>query len=279
MSPSPRPFTKMESAGNDLVVVDARERPLADPEAFARRVCARRFGVGGDGLMLLEPSNRAAALARMFNPDGTEDFCGNGLRCVAAWLHARGEGGPLETPLALHETSVAPEGDGRYRVTVELLEPGFAPAEIPAAWKGDELTAERLDLGDAAFEISSCSVGTTHTIIFVDDLPDDASFERHSARIETHPLFPERTSVLWLRVPARDRIEMRIWERGVGETFACGTGACAAVVLATRLGKADGRAEVVTRGGRMTVEWDGHGAPRLTGPARVVYDGTLGAGD
>ena len=275
MTASPRPFTKMEATGNDLVVVDARERALADPEAFARRVCARRFGVGGDGLMLLEPSDKAAVLTRMFNPDGTEDFCGNGLRCVAAWLHSRGEPCALETPRGFHESVVIPEGEGRYTVTIDILKPGFAPAEIPATCEGDELIERRLDLGDAAFEISSCSVGTTHTVIFLDEPPEDAPFERNSARIETHPLFPERTSVLWLRAPARDRIEMRIWERGVGETFACGTGACAAVVLATRLGKVDGRAEVVTRGGSMTAEWDGRGPARLTGPARLVYDGTL----
>ncbi|HRU05984.1 MAG TPA: diaminopimelate epimerase [Candidatus Brocadiia bacterium] len=218
------PFWKMEGAGNDLPLVDARaeRRPeTRDWPALARRMCDRRFGVGGDGLMALEPSSRGAALARMFNPDGTEDFCGNGLRCVAAYLCHRGEGADvvIETPRGLHRARTTAAGAREYEVDVEIMEPRFDAAGVPALAQG-EMVERVLDLRDVKRVATSVGMGTTHTVIFSGEEVSEAEFLRDSPRIETLALFPDRTSVLWARVVSPERVEMRIWERGVGETLA-----------------------------------------------------------
>ncbi len=270
-------FVKTEAAGNDLVLIDARRQVVGEPAQLAVRVCDRHFGVGGDGLLVLEPSADAAALMRMFNPDGTEDFCGNGLRCAAAYLMEEGEAPDghlvVRTPRGRHEAALTSDGPRRFSVEVEVLPPQFEPSAVPARTSAKELVNHPLKIGDHTWLISSLAVGTTHTVIFADKDVEDRVFEEISPQIERHEMFPERTSVLWCTAEGRDCIRMRIWERGVGETLACGTGTCAAVVIGRRLDRTAESAEVITRGGRMRAAWDGEGAVRLTGPAHLIYTG------
>jgi len=269
-------FVKTEAAGNDLVLVDGRGRTLPALPPLARALCDRHFGVGGDGLLTLSDDGGAGPLVRMHNPDGTEDFCGNGMRCIAAWLCRSGEACDhvfMRTPIGRHRATVRDAGGGHYDVEVELLTPEFRPCDVPALLEGERILDRPFDVGGRALRISSVRVGSTHTVVFADADVPEREFLRLSPLIERHAAFPQRTSVLWCRAESRDRLRMRIWERGVGETFACGTGACAAVVIGRELGLTGDRAEVVTRGGSMSAEWAGQGPVRLTGPARIVYEG------
>ena len=271
-----REFVKMEGAGNDLILMDARERPLAEPEAeLARSACDRRTGVGGDGLMLLERSPTAEALARMFNPDGTEDFCGNGMRCVAAWLRPEGGDVVIESPRGTHRAQVVARGAGAYDVTVELVTPCFTAEGIPARLPPEGALGYRLAVDGSQWTASSVSVGTTHTVVFLDGPLSDPAFEDFSPRIEHHPMFPERTSVLWCVARSSGMVDMRIWERGVGETMACGTGTCAVAVVGRSLGRTADRVTVRTAGGTMSAACPGRGPVTLTGPARALFRGVL----
>lgn len=273
----PLPFTKLEAAGNDLILLDARERPLGDLPRLALSLCHRHFGIGSDGLLLLETPEPGAPLMRMFNPDGTEDFCGNGLRCAAAWLFDRGEARygrlALRTPRGLHRASVYPSDGPRFSVDMEILVPRFHPRDIPAALPGERILRRPFQVAGERLLISCVNTGTTHTAIFSERDPGDDLFNRLSRLIERHADFPERTSVLWCRPEGRERIHVRVWERGVGETFACGSGACAAAVLGQLLGHSERGVEIVMRGGRMFVRWGPPDPVRLAGQARIVYSG------
>lgn len=273
----PLPFTKLEAAGNDLILVDARERPLENLPRWALRLCDRHFGIGSDGLLVLETSAADAPLMRMFNPDGTEDFCGNGLRCTAAWLFDRDEARcgrlAVRTPRGVHRATVYPSDSGRFSVDMEILVPLFTPRDIPAALPGARILQHPFEVGGERLAISCVNTGTTHTAIFSDRDPDDALFNRISPLLERHPAFPERTSVLWCRPEGRERIHVRVWERGVGETFACGSGACAAAAIGQLLDVSGRGVEVVMRGGRMFVRWNYPTPIRLAGQARIVYSG------
>ena len=272
-------FMKAEGAGNDLIVVDGREVTLPDPSGAAVRLCERHTGVGGDGLMVVG----RGAFVRMFNPDGTEDFCGNGVRCVAAWLFARGEAEGNEmvlfSPQGRHAARVEREGARGFMVEVELVQPDFRAGAIPVAGAGPRVLEYPLAVDEWRRPVSCVRVGTAHTVVFVEEEPADEVFARVSARIERHEMFPERTNVLWCRVTGDDVIEMRVWERGVGETLSCGTGACAAAAVGRTLGRCGDRVEVAMRGGRGQTMWDGAGLVKLRGLVRLVFEGELGTGD
>lgn len=269
------PFTKMQAVGNDFVVADEAAWPGEDWSARAVALCDRRFGVGADGLLVVGPSAAAEVRMRMFNPDGTEDMCGNGLRCVARFAHDAGRlagEGRVETLAGVRRVRV--RGDGA--VSADMGTPRFAPPDLPMTVPGARALDYPLDLDGETLAVSVVSTGTTHTVVLGDALPEDALFFRLSPRIERHPVFPERTSVLWTVVEGPNRLRLRIWERGVGETFGCGTGACAAAVLARALGRVEGPATAVaSKGGVLEVVWGGgeRDAVTLTGPAQVVYTG------
>jgi diaminopimelate epimerase len=291
----PLHFIKVEAGGNDFVLVDARREPVRDAPALAIRLCDRHRGVGGDGLLTLEGGRSGPPLLRMFNPDGTEDFCGNGLRCAAAFLvgpDADGESRPvLLTPRGRHEARVSPLGRGAFEVEIDLLVPQFDPAEIPVRLPGKAVLRHPIEIAGRPFDqaqggpeqlskgrtfpISCVSTGTAHTAIFMEADIAERVFQEISPLLERHALFPERTSVLWCRAEGRERIHMRIWERGVGETFSCGSGVAAATAIGRTLGLTGDRVEVIMRGGRMTGEWRGEGPVRIAGPARIVYTGEI----
>lgn len=307
-SPLTFSFTKMQGVGNDFVVVDSRDLPPdADWPALALALCDRHFGVGADGLMVFSPSLVADFRARMYNPDGTEDFCGNGTRCLLrfayeknlvsfrrkAGRHGDDAHATIETKAGIRtgEIRLFPDG-GIDALTLSMGVPRFAPADLPMSVSDFPVRDFPLSVGEEIGEeivpISVVSIGTTHSIVWVDFLPDDETFFRLSPLIENHPLFPERTSVMWTQVVEFNAVRaagddyfsglrLRIWERGAGETLGCGSGACAAAVLARLARKVspDGAIAVSSKGGELSVDWEDYLDREviLTGPAEFVYSG------
>ena len=258
-------FTKMQGLGNDFVVVDATREPFALTPAQIRRLADRRFGVGCDQVLVVERPRASGAdfRYRIFNADGGEvQQCGNGARCFVVFVRARGltdkraltvetAGGPIRPAL---------EADGN--VTVDMGVPRFGGI------------TETLDVDGAPVVVSVLSMGNPHAVQVVDDV-DAAPVTTQGPRLETHPRFPERVNAGYMQVVDRATIRLRVWERGAGETLACGTGACAAVVAGVRRGLLDGRVRVVTRGGDLAIAWEGDGRPvMMTGPATAVFEGT-----
>lgn len=267
------PFAKVESIQNDFVLLDlVRISEPVDLPALAIRMCARRFGVGSDGLLTLEQVAGGGALGvRMFNPDGTEDFCGNGLRC-AAW-YARERGLAAADFELLHggrriRAHVSPSGS----VCTTIGRASFQPEDVPLA-SDRELFCEELTVMGTSYQASALNTGSTHTILHVAKLPDDSEFQRVSAWLEHDPLFPQRTSVIWC-VADDKHLSIRIWERGVGETMGCGTGSSAAVVAQARKHGLSGVFEVRNPGGEVQVRldsWDGE--LHVKSQAAIVYEG------
>jgi diaminopimelate epimerase len=272
-----RPFLKMNGLGNDFVVVEAREAAFAPGPAEVRAIADRAHGVGCDQLIAIEASTRAEAFVRFWNADGGEiTACGNGVRCVA-WLlmQASGRGETLlETGAGLLSATC---GEGGL-VTVDMGQPGLDWRDIPLAeamdTRGIELQVGPIDR--PILHTPGCvSMGNPHVVFFVRDVAT-APVAEIGSLIENHPLFPERTNVGFAEIKARDRIGLRVWERGVGETKACGTGACAALVAASRRDLAGRSAKAELRGGPLHIEWresDSH--VLMTGPTAVEFAGTL----
>ncbi|MCS7301742.1 MAG: diaminopimelate epimerase [Fimbriimonadales bacterium] len=277
MSVRELPFYKLEGVGNDFVLLEADAAAGLEPSLLAQRLCQRPFGIGSDGLLLVGRGERAPVRMRMFNPDGTEDFCGNGLRCAARFAY---EQGYISTPEFAIETlhgQVVPvrlqlHAGQVQAITTELPPPRFHPREIPAVADGEVIEDYPLTVGGHTLRIACVNTGTTHTVIFADTLPHDALFHEVSPRLETHPMFPERTSVLWAVVVSRTEARVRIWERGVGETLGCGSGAAAVCVSAYRAGWTDPEITVVSRGGELRVRYHADGIA-LTGQAHLRFKG------
>lgn len=290
--PFTKPFTKVEAVGNDFVLVDEAtgwgSGAATDWPALAVRLCDRRFGVGGDGLLVLSgPSAVADLRMRMFNPDGTEDMCGNGLRCAILAARQRGRisdaaEGTVETIAGLRRFQIHADES----ITTEMGAPRFAPAALPmnvpgAASNDSSVFDYALPLGKGrSLPVSVVSTGTTHTVVWTKQLPDDETFLDLSPQIENHPFFPERTSVLWTVAEPPGTLRLRIWERGAGETLGCGTGACAAAVLARvqhKLPNEPAQVAVVSRGGTLHVSWAGgkEDVVLLSGRAEAVYEGNV----
>lgn len=270
-------FTKMQGVGNDFIVVDARtSRPL-DWAALAREVCDRRFGIGADGLLVIETSHIADVAMRMYNPDGTPDICGNGLRCVARYvLERRSDSASalrIATLAGVRQTELHRTPSGECRVTVDMGKPRFDPTDIPMRVQGPTVVDYPLEVDGETFPVTVLSTGTAHAILFVEELPDDGTFFRISPRIEHHYAFPERTSLMWTRVENSSRLRLRIWERAAGETWGCGTGACAAAVAAILHAFVRGPVTVASRGGELVIDWKEGKTIRMSGPAEYVFEG------
>ncbi len=278
------PFVKMHGCGNDYIYVDCRERVLDDPAALARRVSDRHFGVGADGLILICPSERADYEMRMFNADGSEaEMCGNGIRCFAKYLYDRGliqgETTRIETGAGIRVVQVFPEQGRAARLRVDMgaprLERGDIPMEGPPGRVVDqELTIEPPGEGPVTLRVTAVSMGNPHCVIYVDSV-DDYPVEANGSLVENHRLFPQRTNVEFVEVLGRDELKMRVWERGSGETLACGTGAAAAAVASVLNGKTDRRVVVHVVGGELRLEWADDGQVYLTGPAEEVFEGVI----
>jgi diaminopimelate epimerase len=264
----------MHGAGNDFVVLAADAAPPEAWPVLSRRLCDRHFGAGGDGLLVALPSTVADVRMRMFNPDGTEDECGNGLRCLALFAVntglVSGETFAVETISGVKGARVDGQGK-RATVTLEFGHADLAPAAVPTLLAGDLALGIPLEVAGELLTIHPLSTGTAHTVIF--ERPDEDRFSRLSPLLELHPAFPERTSVMWTEVLSPEYARVRIWERGAGETLACGTGACAVAVAGKLTGRTGARVAVESRGGTLTVEVGDDLSLRLTGPAEQVYEG------
>jgi len=262
-------FHKMHGLGNDFVVIDARDAPVAMTAARARALADRRTGVGCDQLILLEPSGIADARMRIFNADGGEvEACGNATRCVVSLL---GGTATIETLGGL----LAGRSDGD-RVSVEMGEPHFDWDAIPLAYAMD---TRSMPVGWEDLEAPiAVNVGNPHVIFFVADT-DAVELDRLGPLIETDPLFPARINVNVATVDDRANIRLRVWERGVGLTDACGTGACATAVAAVRSGLADSPVRVTLPGGPLVIDWAPGGPITMSGPATHVFSGDVELGE
>ena len=267
-------FTKMHGLGNDFVVLDGRTRPLVLTDGQARAIADRKTGVGCDQLIVIEPArNGGDAFMRIRNADGGEvEACGNATRCVAALLMAE-----RRTGRAVIETAAGPlaaEAAGEGRVAVDMGPARLDWREIPLARAANTL---RLDLAEGPLrDPVAVGIGNPHLVFFVEDA-ESVDLPALGPRLEHHPMFPERTNVEVATMLSPTRIRMRVWERGVGITRACGTGACATLVAAVRRGLAERRAELLLDGGVLEIEWLENGHVRMTGPAARSFTGTLDA--
>jgi diaminopimelate epimerase len=271
-------FTKMHGLGNDFVVLDATERPIDLTREQLRLLADRHFGVGCDQILQVERARDPDTdfYYRIFNADGGEvEQCGNGARCFVRYVHERGLTDKREIRVGTASGVIVPRLEADGRVTVDMGVPRFEPAEIPFEATARALTYP-LDLANRTVEISAVSMGNPHAVQIVSDVRS-APVEIEGPLIEAHPRFPRRVNAGFMEIVDRHRIRLRVYERGAGETLACGTGACAAVVAGVTRGVLDGsRVVVETRGGELGIAWAGEGRPvMMTGPAVTVFEGEL----
>jgi diaminopimelate epimerase len=267
-------FAKMEGLGNDFVVVDATRVPFSLSAEQIRRLADRRFGVGCDQVLVVDAARGDADFGyRIFNADGGEvEQCGNGARCFVVYVREHGLTDKREIRVETLGGPIVPKLEDDGEVSVDMGVPRFAPADVPFSG-GTGAIVEPLDVDGRIVEISALSMGNPHAVQLVDDV-DAAPVATLGPRIEAHPRFPNRVNAGFMQVVDRATIRLRVYERGAGETLACGTGACAAVVAGIRRGLLDARVRVHTRGGPLTITWSGDALPVLMkGPARTVFEG------
>ena len=272
------PFTKMHSLGNDFVLLDGVRRPFHLGRNHIQRLADRHRGIGCDQLIVAEPGQNGADFSmRIFNTDGSEaEQCGNGARCFAKFLHDEGLTDQTRLVVDTGSRLVQLEIEDNWQVMVDMGAPGFEPSALPFDAQ-DEANVYQLDVAGEMVEISAISMGNPHAVLLVDDV-DTAPVERLGSAIERHSRFPQRTNVGFACPITRSKIRLRVWERGVGETLACGSGACAAAVACYRLGRIDEEIEVELPGGIAFVRWPGQGPVFLRGPAVTVYRGEIDPG-
>lgn len=271
-------FTKMQGAGNDYVYVDCfQEEPPTSPAELARRIADRHFGVGGDGLILIEPSEAADARMRIFNADGSEaEMCGNGVRCVAKYVYdhkiARRNPLRIETGRGVLELKLSIAEERVDRVRVDMGEPILEAARIPTTLPGSPVVNAPLEAAGREWAATCVSMGNPHCVIFVDAL-DESLVHAVGPVIETHSAFPQRVNTEFVEVCALDEVRMRVWERGSGETLACGTGASAVAVAGVLTGRTSRQVTVHLLGGDLEIEWAENNHVLMTGPAVEVFTG------
>ncbi len=272
-------FTKMHGAGNDYIYINCFEEPLPDrPEELARRMSDRHFGIGGDGLVLISPSEIADARMRMFNADGSEaEMCGNAIRCVAKFVYdrhiARRNPMTIETGAGLLTLDLFTTGDRVDRVRVDMGQPILTAQQIPTTFSGEQVVDADLVVGDKSLRVTCISMGNPHCVVFVDQPTDDWVLGL-GPQIEVDPHFPNRVNAEFVQVLSRGEVLQRTWERGSGETLACGTGACAVCVAGVLTGRTDRQIVVHLSGGDLDLQWneaDNH--VYKTGSAVEVFSG------
>ncbi|MHC4933023.1 MAG: diaminopimelate epimerase [Planctomycetota bacterium] len=265
-------FVKMHGAGNDYVFVDTFEESVADAPSLARAVSDRHTGIGGDGLILLAPSESADCRMIMYNADGSRaEMCGNGLRCVARLARNRGRVASdlmrVETDAGIRVVQLTPDG-----ARVDMGAPSFSPESIPVTLPGPRVVDQELEILDTRVSLTCVSMGNPHAVLYVDDV-DRVDVSRIGPIVEMHDLFPERTNVEFVQVLDESHVRQRTWERGSGETLACGTGACAVCVAGVLTGRTGHSLRIRLRGGELLLEWDGEGSVLMTGPVVEVFRG------
>ncbi len=278
-------FTKMHGCGNDYVCVNGFEETVPDLPAAARLVSDRHFGVGADGLILILPSDSADFRMQIFNPDGSEaEMCGNGIRGVGKYVFDRGLTDKteleVETKAGAKKLGLTVTNGNAHTVRVNMGEPRLKRSDIPMKSHADSpgrVLRQKLHAGGKVFEISCVSMGNPHTVVRVGDV-SGYPVREHGPLIENHPLFPERTNVEFVQVISPNELRSRTWERGAGETLACGTGASAAVVACALNGWADRKVLTHLVGGDLEIEWAADNCVYMTGPAVEVFTGEIELG-
>lgn len=270
-------FIKMHGIGNDYIYVDGFQETVKKPEKLAVQISDRHFGVGGDGLILIMPSVKADVRMRMFNADGSEgEMCGNGIRCLAKYVYEAGISHKpelmVETLAGLLTLQLFTSNGKVDKVRVNMGRPRLHRQDIPILGEGECVLGETLVAGDREFAVTCVSMGNPHCVIYVEAV-DNFPVTHYGPLIEHHPMFPQRTNVEWIECINRQEFRQRTWERGSGETLACGTGACAATVASILHGKTDRHVTVHLRGGDLEIEWAEDQDVYMTGPAVEVFHG------
>lgn len=273
-------FTKMQGIGNDYVYVNCFQETVEHPEELAVRVSDRHFGIGSDGLILIKPSETADFCMAMYNADGSEGaMCGNGIRCVAKYVYDYGLTNQtsirVETKSGIKYLDLTVENGKVSQVKVNMGAPELTPAKIPVVSGKEKVIAEPIDVDGETYRMTCVSMGNPHAVVYLEDVKN-LDIEKIGPKFEKHPCFPDRVNTEFVRVIDGHTLEMRVWERGSGETLACGTGACAVAVASILNGYVSGEVTVKLLGGDLKIFWDEkENAVYMTGPAAVVFDGEL----
>ncbi len=272
-------FTKMQGLGNDYVYVNCFQEKIENPPELARKISDRHFGVGSDGLIMINPSDKADFEMEMYNADGSRgEMCGNGIRCVAKYVYDYG---------LTDKTSISVETlggvkyldltvkDGKVKlVKVDMGKPELEPSKVPVIAEGDRAVDAPIDVDGEEYRMTCISMGNPHAVVFVDCDVRELPLEEIGPKFENHERFPNRVNTEFVRVLDRHTAEMRVWERGSGETLACGTGACAVAVACALNGYTEDEVTVRLLGGDLHIKWDQEkDTVYMTGPAEVVFDG------
>ncbi|MCB6202032.1 diaminopimelate epimerase [Extibacter muris] len=273
-------FTKMHGLGNDYVYVNCFKERIANPPETARYVSDRHFGVGSDGLIMIKPSEAADFEMEMYNADGSRgEMCGNGIRCVAKYVYDYGltdkTAISVDTLGGIKYLDLTVEDGKAVLVKVDMGKPILDPGQIPIVSAGDSVIDEAVVVDGTEYRMTGVSMGNPHIVIYVDDL-NGLDMEKTGPKFESHERFPKRINTEFAHVIDRTTVEMRVWERGSGETLACGTGACAVAVASILNGYTEDEVTVKLLGGDLMIRWDRESDKvYMTGPATVVYDGEI----
>lgn len=273
-------FTKMQGIGNDYVYVNCFQETVEDPAKTARIVSDRHFGVGSDGLILIKPSEKADFEMDMYNADGSRGaMCGNGIRCVAKYVYDYGLTDQtritVDTASGVKTLELQVENGKAVRVKVDMGAPILEPERIPVKSEKERVMDAPVSVGGAEYRMTCVSMGNPHCVVPVEDV-DGLEIEKIGPLFENHPMFPDRVNTEFIRVLDRNTVQMRVWERGAGETRACGTGACAVAVACALNGWTEEKVLVKLRGGDLEIFWDrDKNTVFMTGPAAVVFEGEI----
>lgn len=275
-------FTKMQGCGNDYVYINGftEKIPLEKKPDFVRRMSDRHFGIGGDGVIFVNPSSLADFEMEMYNADGTRaEMCGNGIRCVAKFVYDKGLTDKTEITVEsfgqVKYLRLFTENGRVKQVRVDMGEPVLRAEEIPVVCDGEQAVDEAIEVEGRSYEMTCVSMGNPHAVVYMEDVAG-LEIEKTGPFFENHPRFPRRVNTEFVKVLDRNTVEMRVWERGSGETLACGTGCCAVAVACVLNGLTERRVTVKVLGGKLEIEWDEkNNRVYMTGPAETVFEGCV----
>ena len=273
-------FTKMHGCGNDYVYIDCTKEMIDNPEKVSEYVSDRHFGIGSDGLILICPSDVADFRMKMYNADGSEgSMCGNGVRCIAKYVYDKGltdkTNISLETKSGIKYLELTVENEKVVKVKVNMGAPILKPSDIPVKSDKDVFIDELVEVDGVDYRVTCVSMGNPHAVTFVDDT-SSIPIEKIGPKFENHPIFPDRVNTEFVQLISRNEVNMRVWERGSGETLACGTGTCATVVACVLNDKTDDEVLVHLLGGDLFIKYDRENdTVWMTGPAEIVFEGEI----
>ena len=272
-------FTKMQGIGNDYVYVNCLQETIENPSELAKKISDRHYGVGSDGLIMINPSDKADFEMEMYNADGSRgEMCGNGIRCVAKYVYDYGltdkTSISVETLAGIKYLDLTVEDGKVVLVKVDMGKPMLRPEEVPVVSEKEEVIDEPITVDGQEYRMTCVSMGNPHAVVFIDQDVKEFPLETVGVKFENHERFPKRVNTEFVNVLDRHTAQMRVWERGSGETLACGTGACAVAVACALNGLTEDEVTVKLLGGALQIKWDREkNTVYMTGPAEVVFDG------